>query len=50
MILHNISNKEFTWEKGDRLGYIEVYPTQYPEFVEEIKDKRGDGAFGSTGK
>ena len=50
MILHNISNKEFTWEKGDRLGYIEVYPTQYPEFVEEIKDERGDGAFGSTGK
>lgn len=50
MILHNISDKPFTWLAGDRLGYIEVYPTQYPTFVEEIKEGRGDGAFGSTGK
>jgi dUTP pyrophosphatase len=50
MILHNISDKKFTWSTGDRLGYIEVYPTQYPIFVEEIKIGRGDGAFGSTGK
>ena len=50
MILHNISDKEFTWEKGDRLGYIEVYPTQYPEFVENLMPSRYDGSFGSTGK
>lgn len=50
MILHNISNKVFKWEKDDRLCYIEVYPTQYPEFVEELEKARGDGAFGSTGK
>lgn len=49
MILHNISDKEFTWQKGDRLGYIEVYPTQYPEFIENLVDNRGDGSFGSTG-
>ena len=50
MILHNISNEYFTWETGDRLGYIEVYPVQYPEFVEELGEERGGNAFGSTGK
>ena len=50
MILHNISDKGFTWNEGDRLGYIEVYPTQYPDFVENLEKGRGDGAFGSTGK
>jgi dUTP pyrophosphatase len=50
IILHNISSKTFTWEKGDRLGYIEVYPTQYPTFVEDMPKSRGTGAFGSTGK
>ena len=50
MILHNISDNEFSWNAGERLGYIEVYPTQYPEFVENLEKGRGDGAFGSTGK
>ncbi len=50
MILHNISNVIFEWKAGDRLGYIEVYPTQYPQFVEQEYKARGDGAFGSTGK
>lgn len=50
MILHNISDDTFEWEAGDRLGYIEVYPTQYPEFVENLEEGRGNGAFGSTGK
>lgn len=50
MILHNVSNKVFQWDAGDRLGYIEVYPTQYPVFVEDFVEGRGDGAFGSTGR
>ena len=50
MIIHNISKEPFTWESGDRLGYIEVYPVQYPEFVEDLGKERGEGAFGSTGK
>lgn len=50
MILHNISNDFFSWKKGNRLGYIEVYPIQYPEFVEFLGEERGDNAFGSTGK
>lgn len=50
MILHNISDEPFQWRAGDRLCYIEVYPTQYPIFVENIEEGRGEGAFGSTGK
>lgn len=50
MILHNISNNPFHWNMNDRLGYIEVYPVQYPIFVEDWTSGRGDGAFGSTGK
>lgn len=50
MILHNLGSDTFVWQKGDRLGYIEVYPTQYPEFVEDLPKGRGTGAFGSTGK
>lgn len=50
MILHNVSDNPFVWEPGDRLGYIEVYPCQYPTFVETEEEKRGDCAFGSTGR
>lgn len=50
IILHNISFDTFEWKKGDRLGYIEVYPTVYPEFVEELSTNRSNDAFGSTGK
>jgi dUTP pyrophosphatase len=49
MILHNISKKPFQWSRGDRLGYIEVYPVQYPEFIEFVGEERGNDAFGSTG-
>ena len=49
MIIHNISDEHFGWRKGDRLGYIEVYPVQYPEFVENLGEERGGNAFGSTG-
>lgn len=49
MILHNISSGVFKWKEGDRLGYIEIYPVVYPDFVESLGDKRGDKAFGSTG-
>lgn len=49
MIIHNISKQIFDWQKGDRLGYIEVYPVQYPEFVEDLGEERGTNAFGSTG-
>lgn len=50
LILHNISYDTFTWKKGDRLAYIEVYPIVYPKFVEEFETPRDNNAFGSTGK
>ena len=48
MIITNISNEEFIWAKGERLGYLEVYPCVYAEYVENLGDERGKGAFGST--
>lgn len=50
MILHNISDRDFWWEKDDRICYIEVYPVQYPEFVTDLGKERGTDKFGSTGK
>lgn len=50
MIARNLGNTTIAWYKGDRLGYIEVYPIVYPEFIEDLKNSRNDGAFGSTGK
>lgn len=49
MILHNISSGVFKWKEGDRLGYIEIYPVVYPDFIESLSNERGDKAFGSTG-
>lgn len=49
MILHNVSTEVFEWDEGDRLGYIEVYPVVYPDFIKSLGEKRGDKAFGSTG-
>lgn len=49
MILHNISDDVFMWKEGYRLGYIEIYPVVYPDFIESLGNERGDKAFGSTG-
>ena len=38
------------FKKGDRIGYIEVYPCVYPILVETEENKRGDSWCGSTGK
>ena len=48
MIITNIGDTDFSWQWNDRLGYIEVYPCVYPEFVEDLGEERGQGAFGST--
>ena len=50
MIIHNISNEYYGWRKGDRLGYIEVYPVVYPDFVEDLGKERDKNCFGSTGE
>lgn len=50
IILNNLSVNPYSWKAGDRLGYIEVYPCQYPIFVEDMGIDRGSNCFGSTGK
>lgn len=50
MIVVNLNDYPELFEKGERLGYIEVYPCVYPDFVDELGDERNVGSFGSTGK
>ena len=49
-IIHNVSDETFSWTTGDRICYIEVYPTVYPEFVENLGKERQIDGFGSTGR
>lgn len=50
MIVTNLSNETQTFDIGDRLAYLEVYPIVYADFVKELGEERNNGAFGSTGK
>ena len=55
VLLVNLSNKEFTWDKGDRIAQGVVshrLSSDYGELIEvaEITEsERGSGGFGSTG-
>lgn len=50
-ILANITNKPFTFNKGEKVGQIVIRPVIHAEFVEDFnEEERGTGAFGSTGK
>ena len=55
VLLINLSNEEFTWEKGERIAQGVVSPrvsNDYGELVEVKKineSERGSGGFGSTG-
>ena len=50
MIVTNLSNSDVTFKKNNRIGYIEVYPVVYADFVTSLGAERKDGAFGSTGR
>ena len=50
MIVGNPTDKEFVYNEGDRIGYLVIHPVIYADYVDDLGDKRGDGAFGSTGK
>ena len=50
MIVQNMSDKNVTFDAGMRLCYLEVYPVIYVDYVEDLGEERGTGAFGSTGK
>lgn len=55
VLLINLSNEDFNWEKGERIAQGVISPrvsTDYGELVEvkEVnKSERGEGGFGSTG-
>lgn len=48
-ILHNRSDSTVRIDAGDKLAQLVVLPVRMAEFVTELGDERGDGAFGSTG-
>lgn len=50
MIVQNMQDTSFTATAGMRLCYLEVYPCVYVDYVEDLGDERGTGAFGSTGR
>lgn len=49
-IVTNTSNESKFFAKGERIGYLEVYPCVYPTLVEDMGEARGAGWSGSTGK
>ena len=51
--LHNLSDKEYHFERGDKITQLVVTPVYYPEFeqVEMVEGgARGSDGFGSTGR
>lgn len=51
--LHNLNDKEFTFEMGDKIAQLVMQKVEFPEIVEvdELSESlRGEGGFGSTGK
>lgn len=49
-ILSNVSSQTHYISKGSRIGQLVITPVVIADFVTELGDKRGTGAFGSTGK
>ena len=49
-ILYNTTNEPYEFKAGDKVGQLVVRPVIYADFVEELGEERGAGAFGSTGK
>lgn len=53
VILVNLSDQPFTWERGERLAQFTISPVALPELevVDELDaTERGAGGFGSTGR
>lgn len=49
MIVVNLSDEDFYFKAGDRLGYLEIAPCIYADLVDDLGEEREAGAFGSTG-
>lgn len=48
-IVHNGSTEPFHIKNGERIGQLVITPVIMAEFVTDLDDERGSGAFGSTG-
>ena len=48
-VISNVSSVPYEIRKGDRIGQLVVLPCLIPDFVTELGEQRGAGAFGSTG-
>lgn len=51
--LVNLTDKEYVFEKGDKVSQLVIVPVAHPELemVEEfLETDRGEGSFGSTGR
>ena len=49
-ILYNTSTEKISIKAGEKVGQLVVRPVIYADFVTELGNERGSGAFGSTGK
>lgn len=49
-IITNYSNAPYHFMSNDRIGQLVILPIIIPEFVSDLDDARGLGAFGSTGR
>lgn len=48
-ILLNTTDEAYTVEEGTKIGQLVIRPVIYADFVDDLGDQRGSGAFGSTG-
>lgn len=48
-IITNTTNEEYYIATGTKIGQLVVTPVILVDFVEELENNRGNGAFGSTG-
>lgn len=49
-IIYNGGHEAYHIYAGDRIGQLVVLPVALPDFVRDLGETRGAGAFGSTGK
>lgn len=48
-IVSNSSSGVMKFKKGERIGQLVIMPCVLADFVEELPNERGTGAYGSTG-
>ena len=49
-IISNVSHEAHTLHKDSRIGQLIIMPVVIADFVTDLSDNRGTGAFGSTGE